>query len=148
MKKTVYTFLLVVYAQLAHAQSSATTSRDDDTILLDLAESPEASWKRLAHILVARGYSIEHSDKDLLTLSTYALGSDAFPVRVTGTVVNNTLLLRIYEQNAVTHVPMPIAVVRRRGGGNSEWRELEAIAQEFGGTKRYTVSATTLANKL
>ena len=145
MKKAAYSILLACCVQVGHAQSPATTSRDDDTIVLDLTDSPEASWKRLAHLLVARGYSIEHSDKDLLTLSTYALGSDAFPVRVTGAVINNTLLLRIYERNTSSHVPVSIAIVRRRGGGNSEWRELEAIAQEFGGSRRYTVSATTIA---
>jgi hypothetical protein len=118
-------------------QAPAATSKDDDTLLIDLVDTPEATWRQLAQLLVQRGYAIEHSSNDLLTLATYPMVLDNQAIRVAGTVVKQTLWLRVYWANEVSN---PHHRARRRGGNSAEWRELVAIGQQMGGKVRYTVS--------
>ncbi|SMC00359.1 hypothetical protein SAMN00120144_1973 [Hymenobacter roseosalivarius DSM 11622] len=146
MKKLLCLGLLFLSIQAAQAQTAATpaarpvASKDDDTMVLTLTDTPEASWRRLAQILVQRGYSIQHSDKDLLTLSTYALYKPGVRVnRVAGTVINGALIVRMYWGAASdTGGGQPLLARRKHDG----WGELVAIGREFGGAVSYT--ATTI----
>ena len=148
MKKLVYLGLILLSIQQARAQMTApkpatrvaVSSRDDDTFLLALIDTPEATWRRLAQVLALRGYSIEHSDKELLTLSTYPLEVPGYPIRVTGLVMNNALVLRMYQSRDLAPGREPNERIRRRGSDNWEWRELEAIAREIGGPVTYATS--------
>jgi hypothetical protein len=109
-------------------------------MVLTLTDTPEVTWRRLAQVLAVRGYSIEHSDKDLLTLSTYPLEGPANPFRVTGIVMDKALVLRMYQVRDLAPGRVPTERIRRRGGDNWEWRELEVIAREMGGEVSYTTS--------
>ncbi len=146
MKKLFCFVALVCCCHLAPAQTTPAaaprpaSSKRDDTILVALSASPEATWRKLAQVLMQRGYSIEHSDQSLLTLSTHPFGQSNFPVRVTGMVVEQTLVLRMQQWNVPAFGPVGTAPVRRRGGYSTEWRELEAIAQAMGTIVRYTAS--------
>ncbi|UOG76872.1 hypothetical protein MTX78_09795 [Hymenobacter tibetensis] len=152
MKKLFCTALLACFMQAVHAQTTtvpaphATATKEDDTILLELTATPEASWQRLAQVLVQRGYSIEHSNKDLLTLSTYPLFVPQSGVlRVAGTVVKNTFYLRVYWGGNMETGSGPYVLARQKS--EKMWRELEAIAREFGGSIRYTTSAVNIDDR-
>lgn len=143
-------FCFVVLACCCHLASAQTTtapptrpvaSKNDDAILVALVGSPEATWRKLAQVLVQRGYSIDHSDQSLLTLSTHPFGQNSYPIRVTGMVVEQMLVLRMYQWNTPSYGVLGVDLVRRRGGESAEWRELESIAQEMGGHVRYAGSA-------
>ncbi|MBC8082057.1 MAG: hypothetical protein H7Z21_02495 [Hymenobacter sp.] len=147
MRKLLLSALLAFPLQAAQAQTPPappaprpTTARNDDTILVDLTDTPEAGWRRLAQVLVRRGYSIEHSDKDLLTLSTHALYLSQ-PFRVAATVIDRTVVLRMYGRRVAADILLTERV-QRRGSANEEWRELETIARELGGVIRYATSGT------
>jgi hypothetical protein len=145
MKKLLYLSLILLSIQIAQAQTSsvparakAVTSKDDDTLVLTLTDTPEASWRRLAHVLVQRGYSIQHSDKDLLTISTYPLlKSGLGKVSAAGTVVNNTLLVRLYWGGTAELGGGQPVLTRRK---NNRWGKLVAIGKEFGGSVSYTTA--------
>jgi len=150
MKKVFCIVLLALGFQAAQGQTTTAptvarpvVNRNDDAILVALTDSPEATWRKLAQVLVQRGYSIEHSDQSLLTLSTHPFGQSSFPVRVTGMVLEQTLILRMYEWNVAAFGAVGASPVRRRGDYTG-WRELEAIAQEMGTVVRYTASNTIL----
>jgi hypothetical protein len=142
--------LLFFSFQLTQAQTYPAASptarpvvnKNDDAIIVELTDTPEAGWRQLAQILMARGYSIEHSDKDLLTLSTYQLGYS----RVAGMVKNKTMILRMYESvneaayNSQVQYGTPTQRVRRRDNTSGHWRELEAIARELGRITQYMTS--------
>lgn len=152
MKKLFCTALLACALEAANAKTSpasaphATASREDDAILLTLTETPEAGWRKLAQVLVQRGYSIEYSDKELLTLSTYALYVPQSGVlRVAGTVVENTLYLRVYSGGNIETGSGPYILARQKS--ERAWRELEAIAKEVGGSIRYAASAVHTLDK-
>lgn len=146
MKKLFCFFLLVCCCHLALAQTSTApptrpaSGRNDDAILVAFVGSSEVTWRKLAQVLVQRGYSIEHSDQNLLTLSTHPFGQNYFPIRVTGMVMEQMLVLRMYQWNIPAFGVLGADLVRRRGGESAEWRELESIAKEMGGQVRYTSS--------
>jgi hypothetical protein len=142
MKKLFSTVLLALVCQLASAQTSS-ASKDDDTAVVEFVGSPEDGWRKLAQVLVERGYSIEHSDKDLLTLTTHTLyrpgpwlGDGS--ARVAGTVVNGQLIVRMYFGGEEEKGGLQTTRVRRKN--SNDWRELETIAQEVGRSVRYTTS--------
>ncbi|UYZ64412.1 hypothetical protein [Hymenobacter weizhouensis] len=154
MKKLCCLIITAVFFQLAQAQTvvrvqpinlvpgaHATPTRTDDTILVELTDTPEAGWRRLAQVLVGRGYSIAHSDKDLLTVSTHVLELPGHPFRVTGMVIGRTVVLRLYLGGEVEHIGYPTRRSNRGGGNSWDWRELEAIARELGGPVQYATSA-------
>lgn len=120
-----------------------TPARTDDTILIELpaADTPEVGWRRLAQVLVSRGYSIAHSDKDLLVLSTHVLELPGLPFRITGMVAGRTAVLRLYKGGEIEKTGYPTYRANRGGGNNWEWRELEAIARDLGGPVQYATSA-------
>ena len=122
------------------SELSTTASKEHDTMVIELTDAPVAIWRRLAQVLVARGYAIEHSSPELLTLATYALNVNNSVVRVSGMVEGQTLIVRIHQVFQTDRIPEGNIRIRRRGGDNSEWRELEAIGRQLGGTRRYTTS--------
>ncbi|MBC6607822.1 hypothetical protein H8B13_13430 [Hymenobacter sp. BT188] len=145
MKKLLYVSLLflsiqVVQAQTATALSGAQiASKDDDTMVLALSGTYAESWRRLAQVLVQRGYSIAHSDNSLFTLTTNGLFKRGVGVvSVAGTVVNETLQVRLYWGSASeTGGGQPVLTRRKQG---DRWVELVAIGQAFGGPVSYTTS--------
>ncbi len=154
LKKLFCLLLLAGVAPLAHAQlrpfnesaapanALATSSaREHDTIVLELTDAPAVIWRRLAQVLVARGHAIEHSSAELLTLTTYPLRARGSSVRIAGMVEGQTLTLRPYALYKLPDSPESIERVRRGGGSNAEWQELEAIGRQLGGIIRYTTSA-------
>ncbi|WBA42720.1 hypothetical protein [Hymenobacter canadensis] len=118
----------------------ATATKEHDTMVIELTDAPAVAWRRLAQVLVARGYAIEHSSPELLTLTTYPLSVDNSAVRVSGMVEGQKLTVRTYSVSQNDSNPEINIRGRRRGGDNSQWRELEAIGQQLGGTVRYTTS--------
>jgi hypothetical protein len=153
MKKLLYAVLLLLLCQQAQAQATtpppaarpATTPSADersyDTVLIAVTDTPENAWRQLAQVLLRRGYVIEHSDKDLLTMTTYPLRKGLKACRVSGAVVGRELSLRMYQVLAPETEVSPRNQVNRGGGNSASWQELEAIGQQMGGTVRYTVSA-------
>lgn len=122
------------------SEVSTTASKEHDTMIIELTDAPVVIWRRLAQVLVARGYAIEHSSPELLTLATYSLDVENSDVRVSGMVEGQTLIVRIYQVYQIDSKPESNVRIRRHGGDNSEWRELEAIGRQLGGTRRYTTS--------
>jgi DNA mismatch repair ATPase MutS len=144
MKKLLFLglFLLiqVAQAQTTTAPSGASTaSKDDDTMVLALSGTSAESWRRLAQVLVQRGYSIAHSDNSLFTLTTNGLYRRGIGViSVAGTVVNDALIVRLYwgtSENTGGGQPL---LSRRKLG--DRWVELVAIGQAYGGPISYTTS--------
>ncbi|WP_147320942.1 hypothetical protein [Hymenobacter lapidiphilus] len=91
-------------------------------------------------MLGARGYTLRHSDAELLTLSTDFTTLESNPIMsIFVQVTGHQLLLRgrWITGTTITDVPQ---VVRRGGflgGTSTEWPELEAIARELGGAAAY-----------
>ncbi|NVO85060.1 hypothetical protein [Hymenobacter terrestris] len=147
MKRLLFLLLMTFAAVPTFAQLlelHAQPDRTDDTIVLALPDEGQVAWKRAAAVLVARGYTLRHSDAELLTLSTDLTNLESNPIMsIFVHVTGHQLLLRgrcIMSTN-LTDVPQ---VVRRGGflgGINTEWLELEAIAQTLGGTATYYNSA-------
>ncbi|SDX64923.1 hypothetical protein [Hymenobacter psychrophilus] len=147
LKKLLFLVLLLALgaapavAQLPalHAQPE----RSDDTVVLTLLDEGRAAWQRAAAVLAARGYSLGHSDADLLTLTTdFTAIKHNNVLAVFVQVQGHQLLLR--ARWIVFNEPISAARAVRRGGllGTSyEWPELEAIAQALGGTAAYYNSA-------
>lgn len=117
-----------------------TATKEHDTMIIELTDAPEVIWRRLAQVLVVRGYAIEHSSPELLTLATYPTYVRSSPMRIAGMVSGQTLTLHAYRLYQYTHNPEANERARRRGGDNAEWKELEAIGLQLGGTVRYTTS--------
>lgn len=147
MKKLLCFALLLLCAQSSYAQttvrtpaSNATTDRKDDTLIIELTEAPEAAWRHLAQVLVQRGYSIESSSKDLLTLPTHPLLVNNFrAMRVAGMVLNDgTLVIRLYWGGDATSGGVQHVLAQRRFG--RQWAELEAVGRDFGGSVRYAAN--------
>lgn len=150
MKKIFCLGLLSFLMHVAQAQTtaapvsaSAITNKNDDTMLLTPTGTPEASWRRLAEVLVRRGYSIAYSDKELFTLSTHGLIRFGMrgPLRVTGMAMNDALIVRLYWGGSADTGGGEPAPARRRY--SEPWSELEAIGRDFGGPVHYT---TTIPN--
>ncbi|MBC6699580.1 hypothetical protein [Hymenobacter sp. BT190] len=118
-----------------------TATKEHDTIVIELTDAPAVIWQRLAQVLVARGYAIEHSSPELLTLATNALQVRRSAVRISGMVEGQKLILRAYEVFQNDGNPESNKRVRRRGGDNTKWEELQAVGQQLGGTIRYSTSA-------
>ncbi|WP_133273192.1 hypothetical protein [Hymenobacter radiodurans] len=144
MKKLLLLSLLFLSIHFAQAQTATTprapADRNHEIILIELTDSPEATWRRLAQVLMQRGYGIEHSDKDLLTLATYPLEGFGFPIRVVGLLTDKAIMLRMYQSRGSEPGKFLTERIRRRGGDNVEWLELEAIARDMGGRISYAVS--------
>lgn len=127
------------YAQTTTPVPSSTASKDDDTMVLALTDTAAESWRRLALVLVQRGYSIAHSDNSLFTVTTNGLYKRRLgTVSVAGTVVNETLLVRMYWGNDTE--PGGGQPVPARRKQNDRWAELVAIGQAYGGPVSYTTS--------
>lgn len=109
-------------------------------MVIELTDAPAVAWRRLAQVLVARGYAIEHSSPELLTLATYPLEVRSSRVRIAGMVEGQKLMVRAYEVFQNSGFPELNTRARRRGGDNAEWEELQGIGQQLGGTVRYTTS--------
>lgn len=144
MKKLLCLSLLFLCIHFVQAQTVTTprapVDRNHEIILIELADTPEATWRRLAQVLMQRGYGIEHSDKDLLTLATYPLEGFGFPIRVVGLLTDKAIMLRMYQSRDSEPGRLLAERIRRRGGDNAEWLELEAIARDMGGRISYAVS--------
>ncbi|GAB2478633.1 hypothetical protein GCM10011375_18390 [Hymenobacter qilianensis] len=132
--------------QIAQAQTaptavaaSAAASKDDDTMVLALSGTSAESWRRLAQVLVQRGYSIAHSDNSLFTVTTNGLFKRSIGVlSVAGTVVGETLQVRLYWGSASdTGGGQPLLTRRKQ---SERWVELVAIGQAYGGPVSYTTS--------
>lgn len=154
LKNLLCLLLLATAAPLARAQlrplnetaaptnaPAAAPAREHDTLVLELPGAPADIWQQLARVLLGRGYAIEHSSAELLTLTTYPLRTDGSGVRIVGIVEGQTLILRAYILYLTNPRPEWTERVRRRGGDNAEWQELMAIGRQMGGTMRYTTSA-------
>jgi hypothetical protein len=118
----------------------ATATKEHDTMVIELTDAPAVIWRRLAQVLVRRGYAIEHSSPELLTLTTYPLDVRNTALRISGMADGKTLTVRAYTVLHNSTYPETNLRSRRRGGDNSEWQELQAIGQQMGGTIRYTTS--------
>ncbi|WBO85752.1 hypothetical protein [Hymenobacter yonginensis] len=156
LKKLCCLLLLAGAAPLAHAQTrpapvkvpattatplEATATKEHDTMVIELTDAPMVIWRRLAQVLAVRGYAIEHSSPELLTLATYPLEVRSSRIRIAGMVEGRTLMVRAYAVYQNEGYPETNQRARRRGGDNAEWEELAAIGQQLGGTIRYTTSA-------
>ncbi|AII54169.1 hypothetical protein [Hymenobacter sp. APR13] len=157
LKKLCCLLLLAGAAPLAHAQTrpapvkvpapargsvlEATATKEHDTMVIELTDAPMVIWRRLAQVLAVRGYAIEHSSPELLTLATYPLEVRSSRIRIAGMVEGRTLMVRAYAVYQNEGYPEINQRARCRGGDNAEWEELAAIGQQLGGTIRYTTSA-------
>ncbi|WP_133273193.1 hypothetical protein [Hymenobacter radiodurans] len=146
MKKLLYLGLLFLSIQVAQAQTTpapagaqAGANREDDTMVLALSGTPAESWQRLAQVLVQRGYSIAHSDNSLFTLTTNGLYKRRTgTVTVAGTVVNETIQVRLYwGGSSETGGGSPLPARRKQ---EDRWAELVSIGQAFGGPISYMTS--------
>ncbi len=108
-------------------------------MVLALSGTPAESWQRLAQVLVQRGYSIAHSDNSLFTLTTNGLYKRRTgTVTVAGTVVNETIQVRLYwGGSSETGGGSPLPARRKQ---EDRWAELVSIGQAFGGPISYMTS--------
>lgn len=147
MKNVLLALLLALTGPAALAQTTPagtlSTDRKDNTLLVELPDEGEAAWRRVAQVLLDRGYPLAYSDVNLLSLTTaFNPLNSTNSLSVSAVVRGHQLTLRGRSEAAsIVGTPSQLTVVRRgapMGGTRPDWQELEDIARVLGGTVRYT----------
>lgn len=142
-------FCVVTPGCYTFGKGGETETRRATGLVIHTSDDADTAYRRLAGLLVDRGYSLAETDNVLYSITTDWRATSRGQVRVramvregegVGVTIRGDVVLNInvgkslLGQEAREDAPTPISEVGMKGSPAREaWEELEAIAASYGG---------------